>query len=41
MCRVLVLDNGHVVEYGPPRELLMNENSIFYSLAMKSGLLNY
>ena len=29
MCRVLVLDNGHVVEYGPPRELLTDQNSIF------------
>ncbi|ORX93279.1 P-loop containing nucleoside triphosphate hydrolase protein [Basidiobolus meristosporus CBS 931.73] len=35
--RILVLDQGRVVEYDSPQVLLSNPEGIFYSLATKSG----
>ncbi|KAF9199460.1 hypothetical protein BGZ49_010396 [Haplosporangium sp. Z 27] len=35
--RILVLEKGQVAEYDSPQKLLQNKNSIFYSLAAKSG----
>ncbi|KAF9114127.1 hypothetical protein BGX27_000106 [Mortierella sp. AM989] len=35
--RILVLDKGQVAEYDSPQKLLQNKESIFYSLAAKSG----
>lgn len=36
--RVLVMDNGKVVELDPPQVLLSNRKSIFYSMAQDSGI---
>ncbi|KAJ3361533.1 hypothetical protein HDU91_003875 [Kappamyces sp. JEL0680] len=36
--RILVLDQGKVAEFASPQELLQNPDSIFYSLAKQSGL---
>jgi ABC-type multidrug transport system fused ATPase/permease subunit len=36
--RILVLDAGKVVEFAPPKELLSQPESIFYSLAKASGV---
>ncbi|KAI8616941.1 P-loop containing nucleoside triphosphate hydrolase protein [Chytriomyces sp. MP71] len=38
--RVLVLDHGKVAEYDTPRNLLANEEGIFYSLIMQTGEAN-
>lgn len=38
--RVLVLDKGMIAEYDTPAALLADENSIFYGMAKKSGLIN-
>ncbi|KAF9199094.1 hypothetical protein BGZ49_010827 [Haplosporangium sp. Z 27] len=35
--RIMVLDQGKVVEFDSPGKLLKDENSIFYSLAKQSG----
>jgi ABC-type multidrug transport system fused ATPase/permease subunit len=35
--RVIVLDRGEVVEDGTPKELLENENSLFYKLVNENG----
>ena len=35
--KVLVLDNGHVLEYGAPATLLRDNSSSFYSLCAHSG----
>ena len=35
--QVLVLDQGKVVEFGRPRNLLMKEGSLFYQMCAKSG----
>ncbi|KAJ3111183.1 Multidrug resistance-associated protein 1 [Physocladia obscura] len=35
--KVLVLDNGNIVEYDSPSVLLENEASLFYSLATQNG----
>ncbi|KAG0014059.1 hypothetical protein BGZ80_010684 [Entomortierella chlamydospora] len=35
--RILVLEQGQVVEYDTPQNLLQKKDSIFYSLAAKSG----
>ncbi|KAG0056402.1 hypothetical protein BGZ83_005117 [Gryganskiella cystojenkinii] len=35
--KILVLDHGRVAEYDAPQTLLQNQESIFYSLAHKSG----
>lgn len=36
--RVLVLDQGKVVEYESPDALLLKKTSIFYSMAKDAGL---
>ena len=38
--KVLVLDRGHVLEFGRPAELLANHSSAFYSLCERSGELD-
>jgi len=35
--KVLVLDQGHIVEYGPPSELLHDPNSVFFGLCKATG----
>ncbi len=37
-CSIMVLDNGRIVEYDPPGELLTNKKSAFYSMAKDAGL---
>ena len=37
--RILVLDRGIVAEYDSPKALLENKQSIFYSMALHSGLI--
>ncbi|EPX71531.1 glutathione S-conjugate-exporting ATPase Abc2 [Schizosaccharomyces octosporus yFS286] len=37
--RILVLDHGRVVEFGPTKDLLEKKDSYFYSLAKESGLI--
>ena len=37
--KILVLEQGHLVEFDTPENLLQNEKSIFYSLVKDSGLL--
>ena len=39
--KVLVLSNGHVVEYDAPIKLLDNEQSTFYALCERSGELQH
>ena len=34
--KILVLDNGSIIEYDTPQNLLNNKNSEFYSLYVKS-----
>ena len=36
--KVLVLDQGKIVEFDAPAELLKNENSMFYALAKNAGV---
>ncbi|KAJ6639011.1 Multidrug resistance-associated protein 1, partial [Pseudolycoriella hygida] len=36
--KVIVLDQGKVLEFGSPKELLQNEMSTFYGMAKESGL---
>ncbi|KAI8899117.1 P-loop containing nucleoside triphosphate hydrolase protein [Globomyces pollinis-pini] len=36
--KIIVLDKGELAEFGSPKELLGNQNSLFYSLAKESGL---
>ncbi|KAJ3659607.1 hypothetical protein Zmor_011288 [Zophobas morio] len=36
--KVLVLDNGNVVEYGNPQILLKNQTGLFYKMAKQSGI---
>lgn len=38
--KILVMDAGRAVEYAHPHELLMNTNSIFYSMCSNSGELD-
>ena len=33
-----MLDNGRIVEYDPPSELLANRKSLFFSMAKDAGL---
>jgi len=35
--KVLVLDQGHIVEYGAPSELLHDPNSVFFGLCKATG----
>ncbi|RDX55375.1 P-loop containing nucleoside triphosphate hydrolase protein [Lentinus brumalis] len=35
--QILVLDSGHVAEFGPPAELLKNKDSLFSALVNESG----
>lgn len=37
-CRVMVLDQGKIVEFEPPSVLLTRKNSIFYSMAKDAKL---
>jgi ABC-type multidrug transport system fused ATPase/permease subunit len=37
--RIMVLDNGSIVEFDQPRKLLTNKEGFFYSLVNKSGLI--
>lgn len=36
--KVLVMEEGELVEFGSPKELLKNQNGIFYSMALKAHL---
>lgn len=36
--KVLVLDQGKIAEYDSPENLLKDKNTIFYDMALKSGL---
>lgn len=38
--RILVIDKGRVSEFGSPKTLLSNSNSLFYSMAREAGLVN-
>ncbi len=37
--KVMVLDNGRVIEYDSPGDLLRRTNSVFYGMAKEAGLL--
>ena len=37
--RIMVLDQGHLVEFDSPRNLMEQRESLFYSMAKESGLL--
>ncbi|XP_065205456.1 multidrug resistance-associated protein 1-like isoform X2 [Planococcus citri] len=37
--KIIVLDNGYVVEYDSPHVLLESKNSVFYGMAVDAGLL--
>lgn len=36
--RILVLDEGSIVEFDSPKALLSNKNGAFFGLAQESGL---
>ena len=36
--RIVVLDNGRVVEYDPPNTLIADRKSAFFSMAKNAGL---
>ncbi|XP_054158177.1 ATP-binding cassette subfamily C member 4-like [Oppia nitens] len=36
--RVLVLDSGHIMEFGVPYELLQNNSGVFYKLVKQTGV---
>ena len=36
--RIVVLDNGRIVEYDSPRNLMEDRKSVFFSMAKNSGL---
>jgi ATP-binding cassette subfamily C (CFTR/MRP) protein 1 len=36
--RVMVLDNGEIVEFESPEKLLRNTESIFYGMAKEAGI---
>jgi len=36
---VMLLDNGRMVEYSPPGELLSNKKSSFYAMAKDAGII--
>ncbi|CAF0855506.1 unnamed protein product, partial [Brachionus calyciflorus] len=38
--RIMVLDKGRIVEFDTPKNLLVNRNSIFYSMALTVGIVN-
>ena len=35
--RILVMDNGHIVEFEKPKELLRDKQSLFYNLVERSN----
>jgi ABC-type multidrug transport system fused ATPase/permease subunit len=35
--KILVLDKGAIAEYDTPKNLLANQESVFYSLAKQAG----
>ena len=35
---ILVLDKGRIIEFDSPNNLLQNENSVFFSMALSAGL---
>ena len=37
--RIMVLDQGHMIEFDSPRKLLEQKESLFYSMAKEAGLL--
>ena len=37
-CRVVVLDNGHIVEYDSPNKLIADRKSMFFAMARDAGL---
>ena len=36
--RVIVMDQGEIIESGHPEDLLQNRNSLYYSLASEQGI---
>jgi len=38
--RIMVLDKGQIVEFGPPKELLNNKLGLFYVMAKEAGLIS-
>ena len=34
----MVLDKGRIIEFDSPSNLLLNENSVFFSMAVSAGL---
>ena len=36
--KVVVMDDGKVLEYDSPGNLLLNNNSVFYSMAKEAGI---
>ena len=38
LCRIVVLDQGHMIEYDSPQALLRSENSAFHKMAVDAGL---
>lgn len=37
---ILVMSDGKVAEYAPPKELLNNQSSMFYSLCEGAGIIS-
>ncbi len=38
--RIMVLDKGRIVEFDTPKNLLANDNSIFFGMAKAAGLVS-
>ena len=37
--RIMILDQGHLIEFDSPQKLMEQRESLFYSMAKESGLL--